>query len=87
MTVRRSFYLDEEVDEALRHSAKVAKRSVTKQLDFLLRAVLIGPMDTVGSFVYHDFGGAAHQTSFSGPDPKVKARPRLKAVDSSKKLT
>lgn len=83
--VKKSIYFDESVYEALKSSAQLNRRSVTKQLDFLLRAVLLAPEGTTGTLVYHSFDTGETKRTFRGPDPKVK--PRLKAVESSKKLT
>lgn len=81
-TVKRSIYLEKEVDEALRVSAKLNQRSLTSQLNYLLRQMLIGPERQAATTLYYDVSTAP---PFSGPDPKAK--PKLKAVGSPKKLT
>jgi plasmid stability protein len=69
---KRSIYLDNDVDAALKASAAANSRSVTKQLNLMLRNAL--GMEQMHRNVTLSFD----QRPFRGPDPKVKARPAKK---------
>jgi len=67
--VKKSIYLDADLDEALRASARADGRSVTKQIDYLLRERLLSSRTTRLDFVPRlDLAGPAR------PDPKLKSK-------------
>jgi len=78
--VKKSIYLPADLDEALRLSAEAAGRSVTKQIEFLLRQSLSTPV--VASFSYSSPATASNVHFLGGrqakPDPKIKKRPSKK---------
>ena len=78
-SVKKSIYLDSDVDEALRESAQRDGRSVTKQLNLLLRNAL-GQQQSNRNVTLH-VPQRYDQRPFRGPDPKVKS------PGKSKKLT
>jgi len=70
--VKKSIYLDPDLDAALRASARRDGRSVTKQIDHILRKQLMPSTEVVGARSHFD------QRPFRGPDPKVKPVPSKK---------
>lgn len=73
MAVKKSIYLEPDLDEALKAAAKAEGRSVTKQIDISLRLGL-GLMDHKPQFWIS--GSTADLVREAKPDPKIKASPK-----------
>lgn len=69
--VKKSIYLDADLDGLLKASAAASGRSVTRELNFLLRERLTGTNAFLQSSSIANVAGGA----WRGPDPKVKKRP------------
>ena len=67
-SVKKSFYIDSEVDEALKRAAEARGVNQTRQLNAVLRRGLgLGSREGSGEGLEHDLARPAR------PDPKVKA--------------
>src|SRR5262245_61162835 len=81
--VKRSIYLDRDVDEALKQSAHESHRSVTKQLNLLLRNGL-GVQQGFRHVTHHHPGRplvevlGSHMLAPTAPDPKIKSKKPVK---------